>query len=61
MVSTEVLQVDSTQGPCAAAGMGRYKPVRQALDLLLHEDAQEVMLQKSPATGFSHSLAGEAG
>ena len=39
--------------------MGRYKPVRQALDLLLHEDAQEVMLQKSPAAGSSHSLAGE--
>ena len=40
------------------AGMGRYKPVRQALDLLLHQDALEAVLQKTPAALESHGIAG---
>ena len=41
-----------------SAGMGRYKPVRHALDILLHQDALETMLQKTPAAIDSHGVAG---
>ena len=38
--------------------MGRYKPVRHALDILLHQDALETMLQKIPAAIDSRGDAG---
>ena len=40
------------------AGMGRYKLVRHALDILLHQDALETMLQRLPAAIDSHGVAG---
>lgn len=33
-------------------GMGRYKPVRQALDYLVKDEALEVLLQKTPITSL---------
>ena len=38
--------------------MGRYKPVRHAIDILLQQDAQETMLQKTPTAIDSHGVAG---
>lgn len=40
------------------SGMGRYKPVRQVLDILVYKDALELVLQKTPAISDSHGNAG---
>lgn len=42
----------------AFTGMGRYKPVRHALDILLYQDALETVLQKTPAAIDSRGVAG---
>ena len=39
--------------------MGRYKPVRHALDILLYRDALETVLQRTPVVIDSHGVAGQ--
>lgn len=41
-----------------SVGMGRYKPVRQAIDLLIQSDNLETLLQRSPAAIESHGVVG---